>query len=195
MSVDAIFHFGINHSGRMFLHVARNLALIPYALNAAKHIQLPLALQKISQYYREFKEIQTALLLRDTCAMERVDVIQERSLVNCRRYTDIGMKAGRQVKRRSGPTMFQEQLAYFRGEWISGKIHRGSKVRIIRRYVRPFVMPEGPHWSEIMKASIENIDSTLVRGIAPKASRLSILCPRSHHGARLGLEHLPRLDA
>ncbi|KAH7129774.1 hypothetical protein B0J13DRAFT_610892 [Dactylonectria estremocensis] len=133
-SVDAVFPFGIQSSGQTLLHAANNLALIPAALNSAKHIQLPIAVQKIAQYFRRFTQLKGALRLGEEPAVQEIEALQGQLVTDCTRFSQIRMKAGWTRAKRSGKSMSQEQFEYHKEEWISGKLHPGSPTQPSRQY-------------------------------------------------------------
>ncbi|KAI1402881.1 hypothetical protein F4819DRAFT_485188 [Hypoxylon fuscum] len=52
VSVDAIFPITLDHEGRTVIHGAGNLAVVPYCINLAKWVHLPITLNFLCRYIR-----------------------------------------------------------------------------------------------------------------------------------------------
>lgn len=81
------------------------------------------------------------------------EAMEHQLVIDCRRFTDIRIKAGWMVRQRSGQVMSAEQFAYHREEWISGKVHPGNPINIIRMYENGHLSNES-RWTEAEKARI-----------------------------------------
>jgi hypothetical protein len=100
LSVDAIFLYGITSSGQAFVHAPGNICLVPMGLNCFKHTMLSVAAQNIAKFSRAQWSYNEALVVGDRSAIEAIETLAQGLLLDCRRFTDIRLKAGhKQISR------------------------------------------------------------------------------------------------
>jgi hypothetical protein len=92
--------FGAGASGRTFLHSRDNLALVPWVINTAKSIHLPVTLRKISLY------IQACIKGEPNDNQ----IPQDQLIEDCHRIATIRLKVGWKQKERTNRNISTEQL-------------------------------------------------------------------------------------
>lgn len=133
-SIDAVFPIALHHSGQCFIHCAGNLAMTSVALNFLKNLHLPILLVKLSVYYHQYLALDPHTQTGQLKEIRELEQIKRDLVEDCRQLSAIRMKVPRSCKARLGPQLSQEQLAYLKEEWVSGKLRPGSPTAEPPRY-------------------------------------------------------------
>lgn len=100
-SIDAIFPCGLLPSGRTAMHCADNIAIVPNCLNFAKGCQLPIFLQRLSQYVRDVQNLGIPIdsYGHNTTELEE---LQKDLIIDNHRFLEVRMKVNWSVRNRVG---------------------------------------------------------------------------------------------
>ena len=60
-TVDALFPISVDDLGRVAIHWGGNVAVVPEAMNPARGIHLPVVMEKMGIYYRQFVTLEAAV--------------------------------------------------------------------------------------------------------------------------------------
>jgi len=143
-SVDAIFPFTLDNKGKTVIHWADNIALVPIALNLGKHMQLPIFLQTLSDYFRACQRLVNGVQTGNDRAVEELRQLEEHMVTDCRRLAIVRNRVPKSKFKRLGLTVSTAQLRYYREEWVSGRLHPGMPFSPSAMLPR---VPNTLHWS------------------------------------------------
>lgn len=132
ISGDAIFPFIIDGDGKTKVHWVGNMAFVPLCLNLAKATQIPMFLHFLGKYFSAAEILVTPTGISDHAAF---DELQARIIVDCRRVTDIRVRAGRNFEQRLRRNVSPEQFRYYLEEWRTGKPHPGQPAPKSRSFI------------------------------------------------------------
>nr|XP_036579828.1 uncharacterized protein CTRU02_10304 [Colletotrichum truncatum]KAF6787508.1 hypothetical protein CTRU02_10304 [Colletotrichum truncatum] len=126
LSIDAIFPLALDATGAPGSHVSGNIEVIPFALNMCKHTHLPIFLQELGKYYRQWIASVPFYQSGVPTVRNAVAMLQEKLVHDCRRFTDLKLKVPWSKASRLRFELSPEQMRYLRDEWVSGKPHPGD---------------------------------------------------------------------
>lgn len=156
-SIDAIFPFGRDQQGNARVHVADNLCIIPIALNYCKHTSLPVFMNALGQFRREYEALEQRIKSGNGSALHQLAALQCDIVKKCRQYTDIRTKVPYRKDHRMRMKIDSKQLEYLKEEWVSGKLHPGSQQQFIRRWIHTSGKRITCGWSTSQRATITRI--------------------------------------
>ncbi|KAL0936333.1 uncharacterized protein CTRU02_208548 [Colletotrichum truncatum] len=136
LSIDAIFPLALDATGAPGSHVSGNIEVIPFALNMCKHTHLPIFLQELGKYYRQWIASVPFYQSGVPTVRNAVAMLQEKLVHDCRRFTDLKLKVPWSKASRLRFELSPEQMRYLRDEWVSGKPHPGDDTVFSRPYYR-----------------------------------------------------------
>ncbi|OBR04842.1 hypothetical protein CH63R_11545 [Colletotrichum higginsianum IMI 349063] len=134
LSIEAIFPIALDEAGVTGLHVPGNIDIVPFCLNTCKHTSLPIFLQELGKYYRQWVATECSYQSGVSVAREKIAFLQSKLVRDCRRFTDITLKVPWSKTARLNLDISPAQMQYLRDEWIAGKPHPGDVTVFKRPY-------------------------------------------------------------
>jgi hypothetical protein len=141
-SIDAAFPFGLDSQGSAAIHTHGNLIVTQMALNFCKHIQLPVFLVTLRDYYTKYADLEGDLANGVQAAWDRMKLLRSTMVQDCRRLRAVRLRTPFTTKDRGNLQPSRGLFEYMKEEWVSGKLHVGTTITLAERRGLGVVRPE-----------------------------------------------------
>lgn len=127
LSFDAVLPFVPLESGGYAVHAPGNLAPVSAAENCWKHVQIPICLKKIGDYYSRYRELEESFLRGEPAARAEVRHRQAILVKDCHRFAYIRRKVPRDKHARINISISFRRFQFLLEEWLTGRLHNDSE--------------------------------------------------------------------